>query len=153
MFLIGVKSIFIGNNVRVFPGIRLEVHNNGKIIIESNVSIAQNVHITCSDIPLIIGEGTVIAANSFITNIDHNFENLDKPILKQGIRVSKTLIGKNCFIGMGAAINAGSVIEDNVIVGANGVVKGHINKGVVVAANKASMIKKYDFKLKKWVRI
>lgn len=33
------KGIFISKNVRIYPGVRMETHNNGKIIIEEDVSI------------------------------------------------------------------------------------------------------------------
>jgi acetyltransferase-like isoleucine patch superfamily enzyme len=77
--MMGIKNIFIGKRVRIFPNSRLETHNNGIIIIENNVAIAQNVHITSAS-KLVIGQNTTILANTFITNIDHDYSEIDKHI-------------------------------------------------------------------------
>lgn len=45
-FIEGRKNIYIGNRVRVFPGIRMEAIGNGTIKIGDNTAIEQNVHIT-----------------------------------------------------------------------------------------------------------
>lgn len=151
-YISGLKNICIGNNVRIFPGVRLETYNNGRIIIEDNVAIAQNVHITSSDIDLVIGKGTVIAANSYVTNIDHVYEQVGVPVLEQGFKISKTTIGENCFIGMGVAVNAGTVLESNVIVGANTTLRGVYSKNLVISGNPAKILKYYDKNSNKWAK-
>jgi len=87
---------------------------------------------------------------------------------------SPIIIGNNVFIGYGAIILPGSIIEDNVIVGAGSIVKGFLKKNSVYAGNPAKYIcsleeykeknkknfihtKKLDFKtkkavIKKWIR-
>ena len=45
-FIEGRKNIYIGNRVRIFPGIRMEAIGNGTIKIGDNTAIEQNVHIT-----------------------------------------------------------------------------------------------------------
>ena len=44
LFMEGCKNIFIGNRVRIFPGLRIQTLKNGKIKIGDNVAIEQNVH-------------------------------------------------------------------------------------------------------------
>jgi acetyltransferase-like isoleucine patch superfamily enzyme len=132
-FLYGTKNIYIGNNVKIFPGVRLEAHNNAKLFIEDNVGIGQNVHITCSDIDLIISSGTILSANSYITNIAHNYTELDTSVQDQCTTIKQTTIGKNCYIGMGAGINAGSKLGRQCIVGSNSIVIGEFDDFTVVA--------------------
>lgn len=122
IFIEGRKRISIGNKVRIFPGIRMEAHKNGTITIKDNVYIGQNCHLTSEDFELLIGEGTAVMANVCITNIDHNYDKIDVPVLEQGYTTRETSIGKKCFIGHGAVIQAGVKIMDHVIVGANSVV-------------------------------
>src|SRR5690606_40054178 len=55
-----------------------------------------------------IGKSSLILANVFITNIDHDYTALGEHVVKQRIHVKDTVIGENCFIGMGAAIMAGT---------------------------------------------
>lgn len=52
----------------------------------------------------------------------------------------KTVIGNNVFVGWGATILGGSVIGDNVIIGANSVVSGYIESNSVYAGNPAKKL-------------
>lgn len=79
----GTKRVEIGNKVRIYPGARIETHGkDGKIIIEDNVAIGQNFHITSSGSALVIGKNTTIVGNVFITNIDHDYKQIGVHILK-----------------------------------------------------------------------
>jgi len=152
VFLKGTKNVFIGNRVRIFPGLRIETHNNGMIIIEDNVGIGQNVHLTSSDITLTIKKNTTILGNVFITNIDHDYKELNRSILEQKYIVNKTEIGENCFIGYGAAIQAGTILGKQCIVGTNSVVRGIFPDYSVIVGVPAKIIKRYNFKTNKWER-
>ncbi|MGU5542647.1 acyltransferase [Aeromonas hydrophila] len=151
IFFMGLNKVSIGKRVRIFPGSRFEVHGDGEIIIEDNVAIGQSFHVTSAS-RLVIGSGTVISARVFITNIDHEYEKIDTPILEQNNKISETYIGKNCFIGIGAAIQAGTKLGDNVIVGTNSVVRGVFPSYSVIAGVPAKIIKKYDHQLGVWRR-
>lgn len=139
----GLKRVTIGRYVRIFPNFRIETHFNGVINIGDNVSIAQNVHITSGGV-VNIGAGTVITANSFVTSIEHDYKILGLDMAKQDFLIRDTNIGKNCFIGMGAAIQAGTTLGDHVIVGANSVVRGTFPSYCVIAGIPAKIIKRYD---------
>lgn len=146
-------KIFIGKFVRIYPNVRLEVHNsNARLIIEDNVGIAQNVHITSGG-DLVIGKSSTILANVFITNIDHDYTEINKPILDQEMVVKKTVIGENCFIGIGAAIQAGTILGKQCIVGANSVVRGEFPDYCVIVGSPAKIIKKYNFETQNWEKI
>lgn len=147
------RRIFIGNRVRIFPHVRMEVHGKeARIVIEDNVGIAQNVHITSGE-TLIIGEGTTILANVFITDIDHDYTQIDVPILDQRTTVRTTTIGKNCFIGIGAAIQAGTILGNQCIVGTNSVVRGEFPDYCVIVGSPARVVKRYNAESKVWERI
>ncbi len=150
LFIFGSKKIFIGKKVRIFPNVRLEVHGiNSKITIGDNVGIAQNVHIT-SGSNLTIGKNTTILANVFITNIDHDYKELDVPVLQQKTLINETIIGENCFIGIGAAIQAGTILGKQCIVGTNSVVRGKFPDYCVIVGNPAKIIKQFNFDTQKW---
>lgn len=150
LFILGLKKIFIGKKVRIFPNVRLEVHGaNSKITIGDNVGIAQNVHIT-SGSNLVIGKNTTILANVFITNIDHDYRELGVPILEQKNVIRETIIGENCFIGIGAAIQAGTILGKQCIVGTNSVVRGNFPDYCVIVGNPAKIIKQFNFETQKW---
>jgi acetyltransferase-like isoleucine patch superfamily enzyme len=152
IFLKRTKNIFIGKRVRIFPNIRLETHTEkGRILIGNNVAIAQNVHITSAS-NLIIGDNSTILANVFITNIDHDYKEIDKHILNQKMIVSETIIGSNCFIGYGVAIQAGTKLGKQCVVGASAVVRGMFPDYCVIVGAPAKIVKRYNLETKNWER-
>jgi acetyltransferase-like isoleucine patch superfamily enzyme len=152
IFIGNFKRIFIGKRVRIFPGARIEVvDNNSAIIFEDNISIGQNFHIISGGgQDLIIGQNTTMSANVFITNIDHEYIEINKHILEQPLIVQKTEIGKNCFIGYGAVIQAGTVLGKQCIVGANAVVRGIFPDYSVIVGVPANIVKRYNPKSELW---
>ena len=150
IYLKNTKRIFIGKRVRIFPGIRLEVINKvAKLQIQENVAIGQNVHITCGK-NVIIGKNTLLTENIMITDIDHDYKELNTPILKQENICKETVIGQNCFIGFGAVIQAGTKLGKHCIVGSNAVVRGEFPDYCVIVGIPARIIKRYDFESKEW---
>jgi acetyltransferase-like isoleucine patch superfamily enzyme len=150
LFLSNTHNIKIGQNVFIRDNARLEVVNDkGYINIEDNVSIEQNIHITSGG-KLVIGKNTTISALTFITNIDHEYRELGVHILKQPYIIKDTFIGENCFIGYNVAIQAGTILGKQCIVGAHAVVRGKYPDYCVIVGAPARIIKRYDEKMKKW---
>ena len=150
IFIKNCNRIFIGKRVRIFPGARMEVVNNeSSIVFEDNISIGQNLHIISAG-KMIIKRNTTFSANVFITNVDHEYKIIDKPILDQPLLVSETIIGENCFIGYGVAIQAGTILGKHCVVGANAVVRGKFPDYCVIVGIPAKIVKRYDFVTKEW---
>lgn len=137
-FLFNERRIFINDKVRLFPGYRMEVHNDGKINIGSNVSIGQNFHMISSKNSLNIGDNCLISANVFISNCDHSFKN-NRLIEKE------TIISSGCFIGYGAVILPGTILGRNCVVGANSVVKGVFPDNAIVVGAPGRIVNKLKF--------
>ena len=153
IFLMGINKISLGKRVRIYPNARMEVHGKeAEIIIEDNVGIGQNFHIISGG-KLKISTGTTIAPNVFINNMDNDYQEIGVPILEQKEIVKETTIGKNCFIGYGAVIQAGTTLGEQCIVGAGAIVKGKYDDFSVIVGNPAKVIKQYDKKTKQWIRI
>lgn len=148
------KNILWGKMVRIYPGLRMEIiDRNGKIIIGDNVSIGQNFHITSYKAPLTIGNNTTISGNVMINNNDHNYRKINEDVLTQGLSYAETKIGENCFIGFGSVILPGTKLGNHCIVGANSVVRGEFPDNTVIVGAPARIVKKYDSKIKKWVKV
>lgn len=150
--LYGTKNVFLGNKVRIQPGCRLEAHNGGSITIGDDVSIGQNFHCTAAG-KLVIGAHTTISGNTFITDIDHEYREIGKHILEQPMKVTETEIGENCFIGYGVAIQAGTKLGKQCIVGANAVVRGSFPDYCVIVGVPGRVVKKYDPETGEWKRV
>lgn len=151
-YIFNGQNVFIGKKVRIFPGMRIESHYNGKIYISDDVSIGQNFHLICAQNEIIIGPHCTISANVFISNVDHDYHQLGIHILKQKYVIKNTTIGKNCFIGYGAAIQAGTILGEQCIVGANSVVRGNFPDYCVIVGAPAKIVKRYNPKTQEWER-
>lgn len=150
IFLSGVNRVIIEHNVRIQPNSRIETHDSGLIHIEKDVSIGQNFHITSAQQKLNIGAQTTILGNVFITNIDHDYQEISVHVMRQRMLVSKTVIGNNCFIGYGAAIQAGTVLGRQCVVGAHSVVRGTFPDYCVIVGAPARIVKRYNPKSNLW---
>lgn len=148
-FLYGTKKIYIQKRVRIFPGIRMEVHGAGELHIKKNVVIGQNLHITCAG-KMVIESGTAITNNVTITDIIHNYDKIGTPINKQPITIKKISIGENCFIGSNVSIQAGTTLGNHCIVGSNSVVRGNYPDYSVIAGAPAKILKKYNKETHEW---
>lgn len=149
IFLKGVKNISIGKRVRIFPHYRMETYHHGQIIINDNCSIGQRLHITAAE-EVCIGENSTILFDVMITDIDHEYRNIDTSIPNQPFIVNKTIIGAFSYIGSGAKIQAGTILGRQCIVGANSVVRGTFPDYCVIAGVPAKIIKKYNPATKSW---
>lgn len=150
LFIYGGSRIVIGNKVRIFPGARMETHDNGQIYIEDNISIGQNLHLISSNEVLKIGKNTTISGNVFITNTDHNYKEINVHILDQKNLISTTQIGENCFIGYGAVLQAGSILGEHCVVGSNSVVRGVFPPFCVIVGSPAKIVKRYNAQTGLW---
>lgn len=87
---------------------------------------------------IIIGKGTMIAPNVGIITTNHELTNPDRHQQPKDV-----IIGKKCWIGMGAIILPGVVLADNIVIGANSVVtKSFLESNLVIAGNPAKVIRK-----------
>lgn len=153
IYLQGTRNVIIGNKVRIYPGVRIETHGKkGEIIIEDNVSIGQNFHVTSSESTLIIGKDSTVSGNVFITNIDHDYKQVGTHIMKQDFLIKETRIGENCFIGYGAAIQAGTILGKQCVIGANSVVRGEFPDYCVIVGAPAKVVKRYNPSNSTWER-
>lgn len=145
------SGLFIGNNVRIYPNLRVELPTKSSLLeIKDNVSIGQNFHVVSYNKKLIIPEGTVISANVFISNVNHDYKKIGIDALKQNMISKDTILGENCFIGYGAVILPGTRLGKQCVVGANAVVSGIFDDYSVIAGVPARTIKKYNSITNKW---
>lgn len=157
--LITPQFIELGENVTIWYKARIqgvykynEAEYNPRIIFCDGVTVQQNLHLTCAN-RIIIGKNTAIAANVTITDIIHPYEDVNKPIERQNIQVDSVQIGEDCKIYNNAVILPGVHIGKHVTIGANSVVNTDIPDYSVAVGMPARVVKRYDFNLKKWLKV
>lgn len=144
------KHVSIGFNARI-QGVKQynDTIFSPEIILEDNVSIQQNIHLTCAN-SIFIGKNTAIAANVTITDIHHPYTDINTPIEKQDIEVGYVHIGEDCKIYNNAVILPNVTIGKHVTIGANSVVNKSIPDFCIAVGNPARIIKRYDFITQGW---
>ena len=149
-FIEGCKRISIGNKTRIFPGVRMEAIGTGEILIGDNCAIEQNVHINSMGSRLVIADNVTIAANTFITNLDHEYRDVTKSVMDQGHILNTTTIGEGCFLGYGVSILAGTILGKHCVVGTGTVLKGQYPDYSVIVGFPGKVIKQYDTETYEW---
>ena len=96
-----------------------------------------------------IGEHSVISRDVVLLTHDYSITNVMRStgVAIEGgdvAQLGSITIGANVFIGWGAMLLPGTVLEDDVVVGAGSVVRGHVDAGTIVVGNPARPISTTD---------
>lgn len=137
----GNPKIKIGKNVKLYSNII--IWGDGELQIGNNVIIGDNVIIhTSKGGGIYIGNDSMIAANCYLINSNHVFEQ-NLLIREQGEIVKSIIISNDCWVGANCSILAGSVLHTHTVVGANSVINKNYEKGNIVLAGVPAKIIKY----------
>jgi acetyltransferase-like isoleucine patch superfamily enzyme len=77
----------------------------------------------------------------YITDQNHGYEDLDRPIAVQSMPERPVHIGAGSWLGYGTVVLPGTTIGRHVVIGANSVVRGDIPDFTVAAGNPAKVIR------------
>ena len=137
------QHILIGNNNTIASYSIMKSHG-GYIKMGNENFIGERVQIQGRG-GVEIGNNCMIAANTFISSSNHNFENpLADNYLRKEIP-AKTKIDDFVWIGANSVIVAGVTIGHHVIIGAGTIVTKDIEPYSMVVGNPGKVIKKFSF--------
>lgn len=128
----------IGKNVSIFPGVYFEYIEN--LSIGDNVSIHQMCYIDAEG-GIEIGDDVSIAHRSTILSSNHSYDKNDVPIKYQEMKLQKTIIKSNVWVGCNVVILAGAVIGTGCVIGANSTVTKSIAPDSVAVGSPVKIIK------------
>lgn len=161
------SKIYIGRKVKIIGGanIRLDKRTvirpyvdlwcSGKAVeIGEGTEIGERSRISISN-RLKIGEKVLISPNVYITDCDHEYRNIHIPVIEQGIvkKENSIEIKDHVYIGINSVIVGNITIGKGSVIGANSVVTKDIPDYCVAVGSPAKVIKKYDLKAEKWMKI
>ena len=124
----GVGNVIIGNQVRVGLGNTLI----GPVTIKDDVRLAQNV---------------------VLSGLNHNYEDITRPIHTQGVSTAVIIIGESTWIGANTVVVAGVKIGKHCIVAGGSVVTKDIPPYSVAVGNPARVVKQYNHSTGEWERV
>ena len=151
--VINSKNITIGKHVDIYKDCYFWTNSfESNLIIKDRAQIGAFSHITAMK-TIVIGENAIIADRVFITDFNHEFNDVTLPIRDQGISfIGVVEIGKNSWVGENVSI-IGAKIGKNSVIGSNSVVLSDIPDYSIAVGNPARIVKKFDFELNKWVKV
>ncbi|HEX6195913.1 MAG TPA: acyltransferase [Jiangellaceae bacterium] len=136
----GYGRVVLGRWVHLGDGTSLHAHE-GTLRIGDKVVFGRDNRVTCY-LDVEIGSATLIADWVYITDFDHRFDDLDRPIKDQGIAKSPVRIGPDCWLGVKASVLRGTSLGRGCVLAAHAVARGEIPDYSVVGGVPARVLKR-----------
>jgi acetyltransferase-like isoleucine patch superfamily enzyme len=134
----GAVRIFIGSYCALFDDVIIS--GVGTLRIGDGSSIGHNTVIVCRE-SIDIGDNVMIAAYCYVLDVDHEFDEINVPIPKQGLRIKPVIIGNDVWVGAHTIILRGVKIGEGAVIGANSVITRDVPPYAIVAGNPARIVK------------
>jgi acetyltransferase-like isoleucine patch superfamily enzyme len=135
----GHGRLILGRWVHLGVRSALRCHE-GTLSLGDKSVLARDVSVNCY-LDVEIGDSALIADNVYISDFDHRFAELDRPIKDQGIAKSRVRIGRDVWLGTKVTVARGVVIGEGTVVGANAVVTKDLPAYSVAVGVPARVIK------------
>jgi acetyltransferase-like isoleucine patch superfamily enzyme len=133
--LYGIKKLFIGDDTFIAAGCLIR---EADLRAGTHCSFNTGAYLQ-GDIT--IGDYVRIAPHANIIAMNHNFEDISKPISVQGLSHKGIIIEDDVWIGAGATVLDGVTIGAHSIVGAGAVVTKNVPPYSIAAGNPAKVIR------------
>ena len=140
----GKRQISLEDSVTVRPYVQIW-SGGGTVKIGKGSEIGERCRISIAN-SLDIGEKVLFSPNVYITDCDHEYRDVDVPVIDQGIvqKGQRVSIGEGSFIGINAVIVGNVKIGKHCVIGANSVVTKDVPDYCVAVGSPARVIKKLN---------
>ncbi len=116
----GYGRVVVGKWVHVGAGTAIRCHE-GTLRIGDKCIFGRHDSVNCY-LDVEIGPATLLADHVYVSDFDHRFDDVDRPVKDQGIAKARVRIGADVWLGTKATVSRGVAIGDGAVVGANAVV-------------------------------
>ena len=103
--------------------------------------------------PIRIDNGVNISQNVVLIGLNHNYRDITKNIIEQGITTSPIHIGEHTIIGANVIVLPGVNIGKHCFIGAGCVVTKNIPDYCVTVGNPARIIKRFNPQTQMWEKV
>lgn len=136
----GKHHITLEDSVKVRPYV--QIWSGGTVRIGRGSEIGERCRISIAN-SLEIGEKVLLSPNVYMTDCDHEYRNVDIPVINQGIvqKGQKVSIGDGSYIGINSVIVGNVKIGKHCVIGANSVVTKDVPDYCVAVGSPAKVIK------------
>jgi acetyltransferase-like isoleucine patch superfamily enzyme len=100
--------------------------------------------------PVTIGNDIRLAQNITLSGLNHNYQDVSRPIHVQGVSTSPITIEDATWIGANVVVLAGVTIGKHCVVAAGSIVTKDVPAYSVAVGNPARVVKKYNHETKVW---
>ena len=137
----GKSNIVLDDGVTVRPYAQIW-SGGGSVRIGRGSEIGERCRISIAN-SLEIGEKVLLSPNVYITDCDHEYRNIDVPVIEQGIvqKGQAVSIGDGSYIGINTVIVGNVKIGKHCVIGANSVVTKDVPDYSVAVGIPARVIK------------
>ncbi|WP_169546200.1 acyltransferase [Sneathiella aquimaris] len=154
--LSGLDAVKVGRKVTIWKMARIEALKTSPSSIVLNIGdetvIHPFVHIAAAH-SVEIGTECLFASGVYISDHDHNWQDVNTPTLKKpGLTVGAVKIGNGVWLGERAMILKGVTIGEGSVIAAGSVVSKDIPARCVAGGVPAKVLKIWDEKLEEWVK-
>ena len=141
----GKSNIALEDGVTVRP--YAQIWSGGAVRIGKGSEIGERCRISIAN-SLEIGEKVLLSPNVYITDCDHEYRNIEVPVIDQGIvqKGQKVSIGEGSYIGINAVIVGNVKIGKHCVIGANSVVTKDVSDYCVAVGSPARVIRTIEKK-------
>lgn len=135
-----ICNVKIGNGVNIYQSCIFEFSSDAVFVVGDNSLLSYGVLISCRK-SIRIGNEVQIGEYTSVRDSTHLYGYANEVIKNIPDESAAIQIGNNVWIGRGCIIMPGTIIEDGVVVGANSVVKGLLQKNGIYAGAPCRLIK------------
>ena len=125
----GTGQVRLGRNAFIYPGVVLETQGEGRIEIGDDVVLSRGVHIVAFE-RVRLGDGVMVGEYASLRDANHRTDG--GTVRDGGHRHAPIEVGRQVWIGRGAAVLQGVTLGERCVVAANAVVTRDVAAGEVV---------------------
>jgi acetyltransferase-like isoleucine patch superfamily enzyme len=133
----------VGDGALLEPGVWITCPDQARIRIGSGSFLNMGVMVAATEL-VEIGDNVMFANGCFVTDGNHRFDDLDKPVTWQGF-TSKgpTRVGDNVWCGANVVITSGVTVGERCVIGANSVVTEDLPPFSIAAGAPAKVLRRF----------